>query len=139
MLTFSSETAIFQDDLETLNLGEGTRETRLMQGWNILNLPQNLSRTAGSDFLFADQLIDCDTDTGVAAVASYSPETEAWSLRMPCHPQAEASLTAGDDPSYQPLADISTGDTLYIYFRADRPVSVIWNSESSQYQLVADG
>ena len=139
VLTFSSETAIFQDDLEALNLGGGTRETRLMQGWNILNLPQNLSRTAGSDFLFADQLIDCDTDTGVAAVASYSPETEAWSLWMPCHPQAEASLTAGDDPSYQPLADISTGDTLYIYFRADRPVSVIWNSESSQYQLVADG
>ena len=123
-----------QDDLEELGPNAGTRQFTLTTGWNVLTLPQTIQRRDGSSFLFASQLIDCQTSTGVIAIVSYNPTSGQWSLWLPCYAQAEASLTTGENASFQPLTVIRPRDFTYIYYRNNRNTDIEWDSDTQTYQ-----
>ena len=147
-VTFRTEQPVAQDDLETINLGTDTRRTSLSSSWNILSAPARISLpattsdtpsetgdTAGG-FLFAGEMLDCDSPTAILAVASYSPTARQWSLWLPCHPAAQTRLTTGDNPPYRPLTAISPADITYIYTRTNQPLNIAWNPDTNQYQPV---
>ena len=123
-----------QDDLEELGPNAGTRQFTLTTGWNVLTLPQTIQRRDGSSFLFASQLIDCQASTGVIAIVSYNPTSGQWSLWLPCYAQAEASLTTGENASFQPLTVIRPRDFTYIYYRDNRNTDIEWDSDTQTYQ-----
>ena len=123
-----------QDDEEELGPNAGTRQFTLTRGWNILTLPQTIQRRDGSNFLFASQLIDCQTSTGVIAIVTYNPTTGRWSLWLPCHARAERSLTTGENASFQPLTVIRPRDFTYIYYRDNRNTDIEWDSDTQTYR-----
>ena len=133
MLTFRTEQAISQENLEELNLARGTQRTTLAAGWNIVSVPETITRTSDSTgFLLADELTDCDAGTAVMAVANYSAQARAWQIWLPCNPAAQTRLTTGANPPYRPLTAIDPADTTYIYSRSAQTIA--WNSDTQTYQ-----
>ena len=133
MLTFRTEQAISQENLDELNLARGTQRTTLAAGWNIISIPEAITRTSDSTgFLLADELTDCDAGTAVMAVANYSARDRAWQIWLPCNPAAQTRLTTGANPPYRPLTAIDPADTTYIYSRSAQTIA--WNSDTQTYQ-----
>ena len=133
MLTFRTEQAISQENLDELNLARGTQRTTLAAGWNIISIPEAITRTSDSTgFLLADELTDCDAGTAVMAVANYSARDRAWQIWLPCNPAAQTRLTTGANPPYRPLTAIAPADTTYIYSRSAQTIA--WNSDTQTYQ-----
>ena len=135
VLSFRGPAEISQEDLEIANIGQGSQQTVLAQGWNIINAAGDIVRVRGRDFLVDDALIDCDRRQGVIAVTSYNPRTRRWSLWLPCHPRTEARLTGGIDPPYDLLTSIGEDDSTYIYIRSRSPVEIVWNAETQTYEF----
>ena len=135
LVSFRSEEAPDPNHLNDLNLTGGTRRASLARGWNLISVPASAARSDDSaGLLFAAQLIDCENQQSVLAVANYSPRSRLWSLWLPCHPAAQARLTTGGNPPYRPLTAVSPADTTYIYARASRPLNIAWNTQTRTYQ-----
>ena len=134
-LSFRGPEEISRQDLEIANIGQGTRRTALTRGWNIIAPPETTTRAADStSFLFDPSLTDCENNPAVIAIASYNAQTRQWSLWLPCHPQAQRTLTAGIDPPYRTLTRINPQDTTYIYTRTPQPINIAWNTQTQTYQ-----
>ena len=133
-IAFRTEEAPDEDDLADLNLGEGLEATRLTSGWGIITPPQSITRIEGRNFLLDPVLTDCRNLRGVVVIVSYSARSRRWSLSMPCHPEAEARLTIGENAPYRPLTSVSPGDTTYFYTRTDLAINIEWNPETQTYQ-----
>ena len=132
-LSLRTDRAPDAEGLAEANLGGGPRTLSLAQGWNLLGVPESVSREDdNADFLFAAQLTDCDNLRGVLVIASYSARTRKWQISLPCHPAAQARLTTGDNPPYRPLAAVSPADTTYIYTRTR--LAIAWNTTTKTYQ-----
>ena len=137
-LSFRGPEEISRQDLEIANIGQGTRRTALTRGWNIIAPPETTTRTADStSFLFDPSLTDCENNQAVIAIASYNAQTRQWALWLPCHPQAQRTLTAGIDPPYRTLTRINPQDTTYIYTRTPQPINIAWNTQTQTYQPAA--
>ena len=135
VLSFRGPEEISQQDLEIANIGQGTRRTALTRGWNIIAPPETTTRAADStSFLFDPSLTDCGNNPAVIAIASYNAQTRQWALWLPCHPQAQRTLTAGIDPPYRTLTRINPQDTTYIYTRSAQPINIAWNTQTQTYQ-----
>ena len=133
MLTFLTEQAISQENLDELNLARGTRRTTLAAGWNIVSIPEAITRTSdGTGFLLADELTDCDADTAIIAIANYSAQAQAWQIWLPCNPAAQTRLTTGTNPPYRRLTAVAPADTTYIYSRSAQTIA--WNPDTQTYQ-----
>ena len=133
MLTFLTEQAISQENLDELNLARGTERTTLAAGWNIVSIPETITRTSDSTgFLLEGELTDCDADTAVMAVANYSARDREWQIWLPCNPAAQTRLTTGPNPPYHPLTAIAPADTTYIYSRSAQTIA--WNPDTQTYQ-----
>ena len=135
VLSFRGPEEISREDLEIANIGQGTQQTVLAQGWNIINAAGDIVRVRDRDFLVDDALIDCGRLQGVIAVASYNPRTGRWSLWLPCHPRTEARLTGGTNPTYDLLTSIGEDDSAYIYIRSRISLAIEWNAETQTYEL----
>ena len=122
------------EEIEAANLGRNTPQASLTNGWNIVNIAGEVERTADSDFLVDDALVDCDDLFGVIAIVSYNARTRRWSLYLPCHPRAEARLTTGEDAPYDRMDSLGEGDSTYIYTRSRIPLEITWNAETQTYQ-----
>ena len=134
-LSFRGPEEISRENLEIANIGQGTRRTALTRGWNIIAPPETTTRTADStSFLFDPSLTDCENNQAVIAIASYNAQTRQWALWLPCHPQAQRTLTAGIDPPYRTLTRINPQDTTYIYTRTPQPINIAWNTQTQTYQ-----
>ena len=135
VLSFRGPEEISQQDLEIANIGQSTRRTALTRGWNIIAPPETTTRAADStSFLFDPSLTDCENNPAVIAIASYNTQTRQWALWLPCHPQAQRTLTAGIDPPYRTLTRINPQDTTYIYTRTAQPINIAWNTQTQTYQ-----
>ena len=135
VLSFLGPEEISREDLEIANIGQGTQQTVLAQGWNIINADGDVVRVRDRDFLVDDTLIDCGRLQGVIAVASYNPRTGRWSLWLPCHPRTEARLTGGTNSPYDLLTSIGEDDSAYIYIRSRISLEIEWNAETQTYEL----
>ena len=134
VLTFHTGQVISQENLDELNLARGTQRTTLVAGWNIVSIPEAITRTSDSTgFLLADELTDCDADTAIIAIANYSAQTRAWQIWLPCNSAAQTRLTTGANPPYSPLTAIAPADIIYIYSRSAQTIA--WNSDTQTYQI----
>ena len=122
------------DSLAEANLGNPPGTISLVQGWNLITAPENIAREDDSTDLLFTALTDCENLRGVMVVASYSARSRQWSLSLPCHPAAQARLTAGNNALYRPLTSIAAGDTVYIYNRTRIYIPITWNPQTRTYQ-----
>ena len=120
--------------LNELNLQRGTSETTLTQGWNIVTLPETITRTQGQAFLLDSTLIDCSASNRAATIAAYKPQTKTWGLWIPCNPQQQATLTTGNNPAYEVLNSIAPADITYIYYQTAQSTAIEWNTTTKTYQ-----
>ena len=133
VLTFRTGQAISQENLDELNLARGTQRTTLAAGWNIISIPEAITRTSDSTgFLLADELTDCDANAAVIAIANYSAQAREWQIWLPCHTAVQTLLTTGPNSQYRPLTAIAPADTTYIYSRSAQTIA--WNSDTQTYQ-----
>ena len=133
VLMFQTGQVISQENLDELNLARGTERTTLVAGWNIVSVPEAITRTSDSTgFLLADELTDCDADTAIIAIANYSAQTREWQIWLPCNTAAQTRLTTGENPQYGSLAAIAPADIIYIYSRSAQTIA--WNSDTQTYQ-----
>ena len=134
-ISLRTERAPDPDSLAEANLGNPPGTISLVQGWNLITAPENISREDDSaDLLFTAHLTDCENLRGVMVVASYSARSRQWSLSLPCHTAAQARLTTGDNALYRPLTSIAAGDTVYIYNRTRIYIPITWNPQTRTYQ-----
>ena len=133
-VSFRTEERVTRSQMRNSNLGGGPTRMRLTTGWNTLSIPQGITRTENTNFLFDPSLTDCRNQQGIIAIAAYSTRSRRWSISLPCHPTAQRRLTTGENAPYRPLASIAPADTTYIYTRTRQPLTIRWNSDTQTYQ-----
>ena len=134
-MSFRTDERVSGRDQRDSNLGVGTTRTRLAQGWNIVSLPEGITRTDDRDFFIDPALTDCRNQQGIIAIAAYSARSRRWSVSLPCHPVAQRRLTTGEDAPYRPLVSIAPADTVYIFTRTRLPLNLAWNSDTKTYEV----
>ena len=122
------------DTLSKINLQRGTRQATLTRGWNIITLPETISRTQGQAFLLDNALIDCSASNRAATIAAYKPQTKTWALWMPCNQRQQTELTTGQNPAYEVLNSIAPADITYIYYQTTQPIAIAWDTTAKTYR-----
>ena len=129
LVAFRTYTTPDADTLALVNLGT-TRSATIFQSWNILSIPENLTRPEAGTFLFEEDLLDCSTRTYVVVIANYNTRENTWHIWLPCHPEAEAFYTEGADALYNPLASIAETHPVYLFYASPAPTDIAWGSEA---------
>ena len=152
-IAFRTATELENDEIEALNLSS-TRSKKLLPIWSILSSPDDIRRsdTGTSDsynlidsptrtvpdsarsFVLTDRLTNCEADEIILAIARYDPDTQAFSIWLPCHPEMEARYTQGTGAVYRRLTFIARYDPIYVCLMSRNTVSLAWNPETQIYQ-----
>ena len=138
LVAFRSYLTPDADELDAVNLGT-TSSATISQGWNILSIPDSLTRPKAETFLFEERLLDCGSQARAVVIANYNTRENAWHLWLPCHPDAEAFYTEGAiTPSlasrYNALSSITETHPVYLFFASPAPVDILWDGDAYEVQ-----
>ena len=133
MISFQTEGEISDERIRVSNLGSSTQQASLGQGWNLISLPASVDDLNEGNSLLDGSLTDCTNRTGVLIVANQRPGSDRWHISLPCHPQLEARLTAGDDAAYDVLTAVRPGDFTFFFYQAPLGVTINWDEDSLRY------
>ena len=133
MISFQTEGEISDERIRVSNLGSSTQQASLGQGWNLISLPASVDDLNEGNSLLDGSLTDCTNRTGVLIVANQRPGSDRWHISLPCHPQMEARLTAGDDAGYDLLTAVRPGDFTFFFYQAPLGVTINWDEDSLRY------
>ena len=132
LVAFRTITTPTFDSLAALNLGT-TKRITLKQGWNIISIPETLTRPGTETFLLDDNLLDCTTNQQASIIANYHPENQVWYIWLPCNPQTETTYTTGPQARHNKLAHISRTHPVYLCLLSPTPVEITWNPDTLRY------
>ena len=120
-------------DLAGLSSADENLPIQISNGWNMISAGGDATRPDDDDaaFFFDTSLSQCDSNTGVLVVLRYSSRTGQFDAELPCHPSAEAALTARGD--MDTIEEIEEYDSLFVYFSSVVPVSIVWDATNNKY------
>ena len=120
-------------DLAGLSSADENLPIQISNGWNMISAGGDATRPDDDDaaFFFDTSLSLCDSNTGVLVVLRYSSRTGQFDAELPCHPSAEAALTARGD--MDTIEEIEEYDSLFVYFSSVVPVSIVWDATNNKY------
>ncbi len=107
---------------------------QISNGWNMISAGGDATRPDDDDgaFFFDDiSLLDCDSNTGVLVVLRYTSRTGQFDPELPCHPSAEAALTARGN--MDTIEELEEYDSLFVYFSSVLPVNIVWDATNNKY------
>ncbi len=108
---------------------------QISNGWNMISAGGDATRPDDDDgaFFFDTSLSGCGSNTGVLVVLRYSSRTGQFDAELPCHPSAEAALTARDN--MDTIEELEEYDSLFVYFSSVLPVNIVWDATNNKYTV----
>ena len=121
-------------DRAGLSTADEDTPVQLQNGWNIISAGGAATRPDDNNgaFFIDGSLIDCNSNQGAIAIIRYDTYTESFDAELPCHSQAEASMTRSE--SVGTIDNLEEGDILFINFRTILPVTIQWDPDDNRYE-----